>query len=60
MEIRIKIFLVEELYQCWGWGLGAGGFVGILNVENEILQAAVRRSKAIIITRKRVKGAKFA
>jgi hypothetical protein len=28
-----------------------GGFVGVLNQEYEILQAAVRRSKAIIIAR---------
>jgi hypothetical protein len=40
--------------------LGAGGFVGILNVENEILQAAVRRTKVINIRRNRNKVAKFA
>jgi hypothetical protein len=35
MEIHIKILLVEELYK------GGGGFVGILNMENEILEAVV-------------------
>jgi hypothetical protein len=41
-------------------GEGGGGFVGILIVENEILQAAVRRPKAIVITGNRNKAAKFA
>jgi hypothetical protein len=41
-------------------GEGGGGFVGILNVGNEILQAAVRRTKVIVITRNRNKAAKFA
>jgi hypothetical protein len=49
-----NVFLVEELYQGVG---GEGGFVGILNEENEILQAAVRRTKAIVIARKRKKNA---
>jgi hypothetical protein len=40
--------------------LGGGGFVGVLNVENEILQAAVRGTKDIVITRNRNKAAKFA
>jgi hypothetical protein len=34
---------------------GEEGFVGILNVENEMLQAALRRTKALIITRNRNK-----
>jgi hypothetical protein len=49
----MKVLLVEE------WGEG-GGFVGILNVENEILRAAVGRTIAIVITRNRNKAAKFA
>jgi hypothetical protein len=58
MEIHIKFLLVEELYQFFG---GCGGcFVGILNVVNEKLQVAVRRTKAIVITRNRNKAAMFA
>jgi hypothetical protein len=49
MEIHIKVLFVEEC------GEGGGEFVGILNVENEILQAAVRRTKAIVITRIEIK-----
>jgi hypothetical protein len=59
MEIHIKVLLVEELYQGLGGG-GGGGFVGILNVVNELLQAAVKGTKAIVITRNRNKAAKFA
>jgi hypothetical protein len=58
MEIHIKILLVEEFYQVCGGG--GGGFVCILNVVNEKLQAAVRRTKGIVIRRNRNKDAKFA
>jgi hypothetical protein len=51
MEIDIQDLLVEE------WGKG-GDFVGVLNVENGILQAAVRGTKDIVINRN--KAAKFA
>jgi hypothetical protein len=48
MEIHIQVLLVERM--------GVPPF----NVENEILQAAVRRTKAIVITRNRNEAAKFA
>lgn len=40
--------------------IGEEGFVGILDVENEIVQAAMSRTKALVITRNRNKALKFA
>jgi hypothetical protein len=56
MEIDIKILLVGELYQVLGGGVDV---VGILNVVNEKLQVAVRRTKAIVISRNRNNAAMF-
>jgi hypothetical protein len=42
MEIDTQVLLVERMW--------VEGFVGILNVDNEILQVAVRRTKAVAIT----------
>jgi hypothetical protein len=36
--------------------MGEEGFVGILNVENELSQAAIRRTKVLVIRRKRNKA----
>jgi hypothetical protein len=61
MEIHVKVLFVEEFNQGVGWGGGLdGGFVAILNAKNAILQAAVRRTKAIFLTRNRNKAAMFA
>jgi hypothetical protein len=52
MKMDTQILLVTRM--------GEEGFVGLLNVENEILQAAIRRTKALVITRNRNKAPKFA
>jgi hypothetical protein len=48
------------LRNCISVGRWGGGFVGIENVENEILKAAVSQTKSIVLTRYRNKAAKFA
>jgi hypothetical protein len=36
-----------------------GGFGSVLNVENEMLQVLLRRTKALVITRNRNKALKY-
>jgi Fe-S cluster assembly ATPase SufC len=52
MKIHSQVSLVERML----WE----GFSGILNVENEILQAAVRRRKIFFLLQGTNKAAKFA
>jgi hypothetical protein len=52
MEMDTQILLVARI--------GEEGFVDILNVENEILQTAIRRTEDLVITRDRNKAPKFA
>jgi hypothetical protein len=52
MEMDTQILLVARM--------GEEGLLGILNVKKEMLQAALTRTKALVIARNRNKASKFA